>query len=55
MVVAWGTQDGGEEAGTPWIVRAAVRAQRAAAPFQHRHAARAQPGHRAAGRRGRRG
>ena len=26
MVVAWGTQDGGEEAGTPWIVRAAVRA-----------------------------
>ena len=27
MVVAWGTQDGGEEAGTPWIVRAAVRAR----------------------------
>ena len=26
MVVAWGTQDGGEEAGTPWIVRAAMRA-----------------------------
>ena len=26
MVVAWGTQDGGEEADTPWIVRAAVRA-----------------------------
>ena len=26
MVVAWGTQDGGEEANTPWIVRAAVRA-----------------------------
>ncbi|HEV7806897.1 MAG TPA: hypothetical protein VGO80_13830, partial [Solirubrobacteraceae bacterium] len=25
MVVAWGTQDGGEEAGTPWIVRAAMR------------------------------
>ena len=25
MVVAWGTQDGGEEAGTPWIVRAALR------------------------------
>jgi len=25
MVVAWGTQDGGEEANTPWIVRAAVR------------------------------
>jgi hypothetical protein len=26
MVVAWGTQDLGEEANTPWIVRAAVRA-----------------------------
>jgi hypothetical protein len=26
MVVAWGTQDIGEEANTPWIVRAAVRA-----------------------------
>ena len=26
MLVAWGTQDGGEEAGTPWIVRAAIRA-----------------------------
>jgi hypothetical protein len=26
MVVAWGTQDGGEEAGSPWIVRAALRA-----------------------------
>jgi hypothetical protein len=25
MLVAWGTQDGGEEAGTPWIVRAAMR------------------------------
>jgi hypothetical protein len=25
MVVAWGTQDGGEEAGTPWIVHAALR------------------------------
>ena len=25
MLVAWGTQDGGEEAGTPWIVRAAIR------------------------------
>ena len=25
MVVAWGTQDGGEEAGTPWIVRTALR------------------------------
>lgn len=25
MVVAWGTQDGGEEANTPWIVRVAER------------------------------
>ena len=33
LVVAWGTQDGGEEAGTPWIVRAAVRA-RGANTFQ---------------------
>jgi hypothetical protein len=29
-VVAWGTQDGGEEAGEPYVVRAALRAPRAA-------------------------
>jgi hypothetical protein len=42
VIVAWGTQDGGEEANRPWVVRAATLATRAR---KFSHAQTLDPGH----------